>query len=80
MSNKAGPNNGPHPHSQEAASPSRRRLLQGLGLSALALGGSRVQAADKAAEPLAAPQDERWQKQPFYGRHQAGVLTRNRRR
>ena len=76
MSNKAGPNNGPHPHSQEAASPSRRRLLQGLGLSALALGGSRpVQAADKAAEPLAAPQDERWQKQPFYGRHQAGVLT-----
>lgn len=41
MSNKAGPNNGPHPHSQEAASPSRRRLLQGLGLSALALGGSR---------------------------------------
>ena len=67
MSNKAGPNNGPHPHSQEAASPSRRRLLQGLGLSALALGGSRpVQAADKAAEPLAAPQDERWQKQPFY--------------
>lgn len=34
-----------------------------------------MQAADKAAEPVAAPQDERWQKQPFYGRHQAGVLT-----
>ncbi|MBH2666744.1 MULTISPECIES: iron uptake transporter deferrochelatase/peroxidase subunit [Serratia] len=76
MSNKAGPNNGPHPQSQGAASPSRRRLLQGLGLGALALGGSRLaQAAGNAAEPLATPQDERWQKQPFYGRHQAGVLT-----
>ncbi|RTG50299.1 twin-arginine translocation signal domain-containing protein, partial [Serratia marcescens] len=42
MSNKAGPNNGPHPQSQGAASPSRRRLLQGLGLGALALGGSRL--------------------------------------
>lgn len=41
MSNKAGLNNGPHPQSQGAASPSRRRLLQGLGLGALALGGSR---------------------------------------
>lgn len=76
MSNKAGLNNGPHPQSQGAASPSRRRLLQGLGLGALALGGSRLaQAAGNAAEPLATPQDERWQKQPFYGRHQAGVLT-----
>lgn len=76
MSNKAGPNNGPHPQSQGAASPSRRRLLQGLGLGALALGSSRLaQAAGNAAEPLATPQDERWQKQPFYGRHQAGVLT-----
>ncbi len=74
MSNKIGPENGPHP--QGAASPSRRRLLQGLGLGVLALGGSRLtQAADKTAEPLAVPQDERWQKQPFYGAHQAGILT-----
>ncbi|CAI0758684.1 iron uptake transporter deferrochelatase/peroxidase subunit [Serratia ficaria] len=74
MSNKIGPANGPHP--QGAASPSRRRLLQGLGLGALALGGTRLaQAVDKPAEPLATPQDERWQTQPFYGRHQAGVLT-----
>jgi deferrochelatase/peroxidase EfeB len=74
MSNKIGPENGPHP--QGAASPSRRRLLQGLGLGVLALGGSRLtQAADKTADPLAVPQDERWQKQPFYGVHQAGILT-----
>ena len=80
MSNKAGPNNGPHPHSGGGI-PFTPPFAAGAGLSALALGGSRlVQAADKAAEPLAAPQDERWQKQPFYGRHQAGVLTRNRRR
>jgi len=76
MSNKIGPANGPHPQPQDAASPSRRRLLQGLGLGVLALGGSRLtQAADKVAEPLAVPQDERWQKQPFYGAHQAGILT-----
>ncbi|CAI0698583.1 Deferrochelatase/peroxidase EfeB precursor [Serratia entomophila] len=76
MSDKIGPDNGPHPQQQGAASPSRRRLLQGLGLGALALGGTRLaRAADKPAEALANAQDERWQKQPFYGRHQAGVLT-----
>ncbi|NIC27329.1 iron uptake transporter deferrochelatase/peroxidase subunit [Serratia plymuthica] len=76
MSNKIGPGNGPHPQSTGAASPSRRRLLQGLGLGVLALGGSRLtQAAEKGAEPLATPQDERWQKQPFYGAHQGGILT-----
>lgn len=76
MSNKIGPGNGPHPQSTGAASPSRRRLLQGLGLGVLALGGSRLtQAAEKGAEPLVASQDERWQKQPFYGAHQGGILT-----
>jgi deferrochelatase/peroxidase EfeB len=76
MSNKIGPGNGPHPQSTGAASPSRRRLLQGLGLGVLALGGSRLtQAAEKGAEPLATSQDERWQKQPFYGAHQGGILT-----
>ncbi|WP_199634847.1 iron uptake transporter deferrochelatase/peroxidase subunit [Serratia sp. PAMC26656] len=76
MSNKIGPGNGPHPESTGAASPSRRRLLQGLGLGVLALGSSRLtQAAEKEADPLATSQDERWQKQPFYGAHQSGILT-----
>ncbi|VEI19910.1 Deferrochelatase/peroxidase EfeB precursor [Serratia plymuthica] len=76
MSNKIGPNNGPHPQSTGAASPSRRRLLQGLGLGVLALGGSRLtQATEKGADAPASPQDERWQKQPFYGAHQGGILT-----
>ncbi|MDT3249920.1 iron uptake transporter deferrochelatase/peroxidase subunit [Serratia sp. root2] len=76
MSNKIGPGNGPHPQSTGAASPSRRRLLQGLGLGVLALGSSRLtQASEKGADTLATPQDERWQKQPFYGVHQGGILT-----
>ncbi|MNG56427.1 Deferrochelatase/peroxidase EfeB precursor [compost metagenome] len=76
MSNKIGPGNGPHPQSTGAASPSRRRLLQGLGLGVLALGGSRLaQATEKGADAPATPQDERWQKQPFYGAHQGGILT-----
>ncbi|SQI42399.1 Deferrochelatase/peroxidase EfeB precursor [Serratia plymuthica] len=51
-------------------------MLQGLGLGVLALGGSRLtQAAEKGTEPLATSQDERWQKQPFYGAHQGGILT-----
>ncbi|RJF55859.1 iron uptake transporter deferrochelatase/peroxidase subunit [Serratia inhibens] len=76
MSNKIGPNNGPHPQSTGAASPSRRRLLQGLGLGVLALGSSRLtQATEKGADAPASPQDERWQKQPFYGMHQGGILT-----
>lgn len=76
MNNKIGPDSGPHPQSTGAASPSRRRLLQGLGLGVLALGSSRLtQATEKGAEPLATPQDERWQKQPFYGAHQSGILT-----
>ncbi|MGB8666752.1 MAG: iron uptake transporter deferrochelatase/peroxidase subunit [Serratia inhibens] len=76
MSNKIGPGNGPHPQSTGAASPSRRRLLQGLGLGVLALGSSRLtQATEKGADALATLQDERWQKQPFYGAHQGGILT-----
>lgn len=55
MSNKAGLNSGPHPQSQGAASPSRRRLLQGLGLGALALGGSRLAQA-------AATRRSRWRR------------------
>lgn len=76
MSNKIGPGNGPHQQPTDAASPSRRRLLQGLGLGVLALGSSRLtQATEKGTDALATPQDERWQKQPFYGVHQGGILT-----
>ncbi|WJV68422.1 iron uptake transporter deferrochelatase/peroxidase subunit [Pectobacteriaceae bacterium CE70] len=69
-----GPHNGPHAPQPEAASPSRRRLLQGLGMmgGALALGGGRgVQAEEKPS----IPQDDRWGKQSFYGLHQAGITT-----
>jgi deferrochelatase/peroxidase EfeB len=75
MNHKIGPHNGPFPQDEQAASPSRRRLLQGLGMmgGALALAGPSLSRA--AEEPLATPQDERWQKQPFYGPHQSGILT-----
>ncbi len=78
MNHKTGPDSGPFPQDEKAASPSRRRLLQGLGMmgGALALGGASLAGArDKTAEPLAASQEERWQKQPFYGQHQSGILT-----
>jgi deferrochelatase/peroxidase EfeB len=81
MSHTTGPQDGPHssqasacPAQSDIASPSRRRLLQGLGMmgGALALGADRLaQAEDKPQ----APQDERWEKQPFYGLHQAGIVT-----
>ncbi|MEI7185980.1 iron uptake transporter deferrochelatase/peroxidase subunit [Dickeya dianthicola] len=81
MSHNTGPQHGPQssqssacPVQPDIASPSRRRLLQGLGMmgGALALGADRLaQAQDK---PQAA-QDERWEKQPFYGLHQAGIVT-----
>lgn len=58
--------------------PSRRRLLLGAGAlsGALVLGGAVK--ADTGTKPLAtdkSPENARWQKQPFYGEHQAGVLT-----
>ncbi|WP_302796049.1 iron uptake transporter deferrochelatase/peroxidase subunit [Hafnia paralvei] len=61
-----------------AEMPSRRRLLIGAGAlgSALALGGAVK--ADTGTKPLAtatSPKNARWQKQPFYGEHQTGVLT-----
>ncbi|MEI7065601.1 iron uptake transporter deferrochelatase/peroxidase subunit [Dickeya chrysanthemi] len=81
MSHTTGPQDGPQaspssacPAQPDIASPSRRRLLQGLGMmgGALALGADRLaQAQDK---PQAA-QDERWEKQPFLGEHQAGIVT-----
>lgn len=42
MSQKTGPEQGPYPHDNGAALPSRRRLLLGMGMmsGALALGGA----------------------------------------
>jgi deferrochelatase/peroxidase EfeB len=59
--------------------PSRRRLLKGMGAlgGALALAGGCPVA--HAAKPQSAPgtlsPDARMEKQPFYGVHQAGILT-----
>ncbi|MFU9137896.1 iron uptake transporter deferrochelatase/peroxidase subunit [Erwinia tasmaniensis] len=64
----------------DAALPSRRRLLKGMGLlgGALAVGGGcPVQAAagEKSFSPGALSPDARREAQPFYGPHQAGVVT-----
>lgn len=81
MSHTTGPQGGPkssHPPACPAhpdlASPSRRRLLQGLGMmgGALALGADRLAQAEEKPQAV---QDERWEKQPFLGEHQAGVVT-----
>ncbi|RDK96742.1 deferrochelatase/peroxidase EfeB [Enterobacillus tribolii] len=58
--------------------PSRRRLLMGAGVLGGALALGNATGADVGTRPLAtAPggQGARRQKQPFYGRHQAGILT-----
>ncbi|MBP2844734.1 deferrochelatase/peroxidase EfeB [Dickeya oryzae] len=81
MSHTTGPQGGPkssHPSACPAhpdlASPSRRRLLQGLGMmgGALALGADRLAQAEEKPQAM---QDDRWEKQPFLGEHQAGVVT-----
>jgi len=63
----------------DAAQPSRRRLLQGLGMlgGAAALGGGcpfHTAAADSFSPGTVAP-NSRHQAQPFYGAHQAGIVT-----
>lgn len=63
----------------DAAQPSRRRLLQGLGMlgGAAALGGGcpfHTAAADSFSPGTVAP-NLRQQSQPFYGAHQAGIVT-----
>ena len=59
--------------------PSRRRLLKGIGAlgGALAItGGCPVAHAAKAeSSPGTLTPDARQEKQPFYGPHQAGILT-----
>ena len=67
-------------HKNDAAEPSRRRLLQGLGMlgGAAALSGGcpfhTAAAADSFSPGTVAP-DARQQAQPFYGMHQAGIIT-----
>jgi deferrochelatase/peroxidase EfeB len=63
----------------DAAQPSRRRLLQGLGMlgGAAALSGGcpfHTATADSFSPGTVAP-DARLQAQPFYGAHQAGIVT-----
>ncbi len=63
----------------DVAEPSQRRLLKGVGAlgGALALAGGCPVA--HAAKPQSAPgtlsPDARMETQPFYGEHQAGILT-----
>ncbi len=52
--------------------PSRRRLLKGIGALAELSGGSCTKNA-KCTGTLSP--DARNEKQPFYGEHQAGILT-----
>jgi len=66
----------------DAALPSRRRLLKGMGIlsGALAIGGGCPMAAaaakeEKAFSPGALPANARMEEQPFYGPHQAGIVT-----
>lgn len=80
-------NNDKKSGSQDVSS-SRRRLLKGVGLlgGAFALGGaaaagmensqpSKTTGSKPGYEPGTVSPDERWSKQPFYGEHQAGILT-----
>lgn len=70
-------------NNQDDISSSRRSLLKGVGLlgGAFALGGAATAQAEKAPgakkeyTPGTVSPDERWGKQPYYGEHQAGILT-----
>lgn len=62
----------------DIAQPSRRRLLQGIGLlggAAAVTGGCPFQAAAERFSPGTAEPDARHQIQPFYGTCQAGIVT-----
>lgn len=63
---------------QDDAQPARRRLLKGLGLlggAAALSGGCPFQAAADNFSPGTVTPDARQQRQPFYGTHQAGIIT-----
>ena len=62
----------------DAAMPSRRRLLKGLGLlsgAAVVGGGCPVSGATNSFSPGALSPSAREERQPFYGAHQAGITT-----
>ena len=62
----------------DAPEPSRRRLLKGMGILSGALavsGGCPVQAQEKSFSPGALSPNARQEAQPFYGLHQAGIVT-----
>lgn len=64
----------------DVALTSRRRLLKGMGILSGALavaGGCPVHAAaeEKSFSPGALSPNARQESQPFYGRHQAGIIT-----
>ena len=59
----------------DLAQPSRRRLLKGIGALALAGGCPMAQAAKPNSAPGTLSPDARMETQPFWGVHQAGILT-----
>jgi len=59
----------------DLAQPSRRRLLKGVGALALAGGSPMAQAAKPNSAPGTLSPDARMETQPFWGVHQAGILT-----
>ena len=61
----------------DAALPSRRRLLKGMGIlsGALAVGGGCPVAAATAKQQQTFSPNARSEEQPFYGTHQAGIVT-----
>lgn len=70
--------------SDDATLTSRRRLLKGMGIlsGALAVGGgcpvaaaAEAAAQEKAFSPGALSPNARLEEQPFYGKHQAGIVT-----
>lgn len=70
--------------SDDATLTSRRRLLKGMGIlsGALAVGGgcpvaaaAEAAAQDNAFSPGALSPNARLEAQPFYGKHQAGIVT-----
>jgi deferrochelatase/peroxidase EfeB len=67
------------PKPRDVNEPSRRRLLKGIGAlgGALAISGGcpMAQAAKAESSPGTLAPDARQEKQPFYGPHQAGILT-----
>lgn len=63
-----------HDDDYGVSEPSRRRLLKSMGALALT-GGCPAHAAKPQSAPGTVSPDARMETQPFYGAHQAGILT-----